>query len=451
MSKDTNPEFFGKNLAVFGDIIFNLETPDPAVPLSSPRPKVSGTEAYAAWGESNDFPQLVIEKVERDTEIGALLDWKGRLLQGKEVIAVVKVWNEDKGDFDRKRINVPKINEFLSSIAFQRYWREACTDFTWFQNIFPDMIKSRDGKTIATISCHHAPWTRLGKMDKYGTVKKAYVSAEWPAAKVGDGNTMEFNVVDPYNSNVVEDTKSNTNLKRFVYPASYASPGKAYYALAPWIAFVNSSWYQIKNLIPAWKLKFMQRILSAAKIVSIPHNYWRIAHADWHTIGPEEQANRKKAKMKDISEKLSGLEGVGATIMSEIGVDDAGKDIPSIKIESVESGFTDGQHLEDSQEASQHLMRALNVDPTLVGNGPGRGNDSGSGSDKRIAMNIATAILTPYRNVILEPLKFKAEYDGWTTEFPGLDFDVVEVNLGTLDQGPTSKVSNPVTPQTPAK
>jgi len=449
MSKGTT-EFFGKGLAVHGDIIFNLETPETAVPMYSPRPKETSSSPVAFWGEGNDFPQQVIAKVEADTEIGALLDWKGRLLQGKEVVAVERVWNEAKRDFDTVRINDQQINDFLADIPWQRYWREACTDFTWFQNIFPDLIKSKDGNSIAVISCHHAAWTRLGRMDKTGTVKTGYVSAEWPEAKPDGEYTQKFTVVDPYDSSIVEKTKANNALKRFIYPVSYASPGKAYYALAPWIAFVNSSWYQIKNLIPVWKLQFLQRILSAAKMVSIPHTYWAIANKDWNSLSPKEQKEVKKAKIKEISEKLTGIEGVGSTILSEIGTDDAGREIPSIKVESIESGFKDGEHLEDSQEASQHLMRSLNVDPTLVGNGPGRGNDSGSGSDKRIAMNIATAILTPYRNVILEPLIFKAKYDGWYKRYPNLRFEVVEVDLGTLDEGPTSKVSNLVTTQ-PAK
>lgn len=433
------------DFAMVGDIIINMETPDPAVPMDSPVVKESGSNPVSFWGEQNDFPQQTIKQVEADTELPALLDWKGRLLQGKEVIAVQMVYNPEKKDFDVQRVDDQEINDFLADIPFQRYWREACIDFTWFHNIFPDLIKSRDGKTIAAISCHHAPWTRLAKMDKTGTIRKAYVSANWPNAKPGDGYTKEYVVVDPYSASIIEDIRSKPNLKRFIYPVSYHSPGKAYYSLAPWISFINSDWYKIKNLIPQWKLKFMKRILSAKYILTIPVNYWKSVNKDWDGLDKKEQTEIKKAKVKEISEKLTGMEGVGATILSEIGFDSEGKEIPSIKLTPIESGFKDGEHLEDSQEASQHLMRGLNVDPTLVGNGPGRGNDSGSGSDKRIAMNIATAILTPYRNVMLEPVYIKAKYDGWTERIKNLRFITVEVELGTLDEGPTATVKNPVT------
>jgi len=446
MNIDKKVEFLSDSMAIVSDIIINMETPDPAVPMDSPRPKESGSSDVSFWGPENKFPQEVIEKVENDTELGALLDWKGRLLQGKEVIAVQLVYNPDKKDFDTQRIDDDEINDYLASIPFQRYWREACIDFTWFHNIFPDLIKSKDGQSIATISCHHAAWTRLAKMDNTGTVTKAYVSANWPEAKPGDEYTKDYTVVDPYNSSVIENTKNKKGLKRFIYPVSYHSPGKAYYSLAPWVSFINSDWYEIKKLIPQWKLKFMKRILSAKYVLSIPINYWKSVNKDWDNLTKEAQLDIKKAKVKEISEKLTGIEGVGATILSEVGFDNEGKELPAIKLTPIESGFQSGEHLEDSQEASQHLMRALNVDPTLVGNGPGRGTDSGSGSDKRIAMNIATAILTPYRNIILEPAYFKAKYDGWTERVKNLRFVVVEVELGTLDEGPTAVIKNPVTP-----
>jgi len=452
MSSTVNQlEFRGDDVAIYNDIIIDMWTPDPAVPMKSPRPKETGSLEYSPWGEGNDFPQQTIAKVEADTELGALLNWLGRLLQGKQVVAMQEVWNEEKKKFDIVEVKDQEIKDFLSSISWKRYWREACVDFTWFQNIFPDMFKSKDGKSIATISCHHAAWTRLGKMNGSGTVEKAYVSAMWPDSKVGDEYTQEHKVVDPYDASLIENLKADTKLTRFIYPVNYPSPGKAYYSLSPWIAFINSDWYKIKNLIPKWKLRFMERLLSAAKLLTIHPNYWRTAYKDWDALGRDEQLELKKAKVKEISASLSGIEGAGATILTEMVTDNDGKPVPGFTLTSIESGFKDGQNLEDSQEASQHLMRAMNVDPTLVGNGPGRGKDAGSGSDKRIAMNIATAILTPYRDVILEPLVLKAMYDGWKDRIQNLFFSVVEVDLQTLDEGSTSKDSIAVNTQPATK
>ncbi|MCX2473568.1 hypothetical protein OQZ33_04405 [Pedobacter sp. MC2016-05] len=446
-----NITFVDKDIAVLSDhrLIVAMESEPVAALSSSPRPKEeSGTNGVAFWGDDNLFPQNLLKEAEADTELSPLLDWKGRVLQGKEIIAVNMVWNEIKKDFDVVRINDEEINSFLSNIRTKRYWREACVDFTWFQNIFPDLIKNKGLDKIVSIGTHDAAWCRWGLMDKKGNITECFVSAQWEdSPKPTEKEKVDTHpVIDPYDADVIEKLLTDKKIKRFVYPVNYPSPGKAYYPLAAWTSFVFSAWFKIKKKIPTWKLKFMERVLSANKFLNIPLSYWPSVHKDWHKLTTEQQAEIKKAKVMQINEQLSGENGVGKTILSEVGLDENNKELPSFKIVPIESGFKDGEHLEDSQEASQHLNRALNVDPTLVGSGPGRGNDAGSGSDKRVAFNIYTAILQPHREVILEPLYFIAQFNKWTDKYKNLRFIVKEVDLQTLDQGNTSIEKNPVTP-----
>lgn len=432
------------------DVVVALAEPT-AIPATQPTPKKASGTTLAIWGEDNLFPQNVIEEAEKDTELPAILDWKGRVLQGRKVIAVQDVWDEAKQDYKTVRVNDQEINDFLSGRIFKRYWREACIDFTWFQNIFPDLIKNVDGKKIAYIGTHDASWCRWELMDNNGVIKKCFVSAQWKdgAKETDTEKVATHTVVDPYSPTLIEDLTADTKTQRFVYPINYPSPGKAYYPSAAWTSFLFSTWFTIKKNIPIWKNKLMTRVLSAKFIITIPINYWPAAHKDWHKKTATEQADIKKAKLKDINDKLTGMDGVGSSILSEVGFDESGKELPAFKVIPIDSGFKDGEHLEDSQEASGHLNRANNVDSTLVGSGPGRGKDAGSGSDKRVAFNIYTATLQPYRDVILEPLDFIAEYNGWKKSYPNIQFKVLEVDLQTLDQGSTSVETNPVTPPTP--
>lgn len=431
-------------------VIVAIAAEPTAVPSTAPKPKAEGgaNSIIAPWGENNDYPQQILKEAEGDTELLPLLEWKGRVLQGREVVAVNLVWDDGKKDFKVERINDEEITKFLNTLNWKRYWREACVDFTYFQNIFPDLIKSKDNNRIAIINTHDASWCRWGVMDNDGNIKKCFVSAEWQDGAKADDKTkvMEHPVIDPYDPEVIEKIKNDKKVKRFVYHANYPSPGRAYYPIAGWHSFLFSDWFQIKKNVAKWKRKFMERVLSAKFIITIPTNYWPAVHKDWESKSKEEKLKIKKEKVKEINDSLTGLEGAGSSILSEVGFDHEGKELPAIKIIPIESGFKDGEHLEDSQEASQHLNRALNVDSTLVGSGPSRGNDAGSGSDKRVAFNIYTAILQPFRDVILEPLYFIADYNGWTDRYPNIRFKVLEVDIQTLDQGPTSKETNPVTP-----
>jgi hypothetical protein len=80
MSKITDPLFISDSLSLIGNdkIILNLVDTDPALELDAPAVKEAGSGDVASWGDTNEFPQNLIAKVETDTELGALLDWKGR-------------------------------------------------------------------------------------------------------------------------------------------------------------------------------------------------------------------------------------------------------------------------------------------------------------------------------------------------------------------------------------
>lgn len=453
MSVVDKVEYIGNGLALLGEhgIIVSMGVDEVAVAPSTPKPEKpgeGGNSEVAFWGEDNDFPQQVIELAEKDTELPPLLDWKGRVLQGREVVAVNMVWNEEKKDFDVERINDEEINNFLAHRTFKRYWREGCVDFSWFANFFPDLIKSVSLDKIAYLGVHEACWCRWNKQNDKGVTTVCFVSSNWPAAKSTNASTLKFPVVDPYDPMVVDKMKKDKRIKRFVYPSSYPTPGKAYYPSAPWHAFLFSQWYTIKQLIPKMKVSLMQKIMSAKWVLSIPVNYWPAVHPDWATKTPEDRLTIKKAKVKEINDSITGVDNTGKLILFEVGYDQEGKELPGWKLDPLQDTIKDGQHLEDSREASEHLMRGLNTDPALVGDGPGKNNNGSSSSDKRVAFNIAVALLQPYRNILLEPLDFVAEFNGWKDSYPNLRFKVLEIELETLDKAhATSKEVNPVTPK----
>ncbi len=421
-----------------GDVLVDMGQVYNLAPLSKPpsSPKIKGesqSSEIANWGEDNDFPQQVIKAVEQSTELPALLDWQARALQGKEVVAFQRYFNEEAERWSFKPIVDLDIDSFLQDTTFKRYMREASTDLFWFWNVFPELIKSVDGKSIAYLGTQDASFCRWSRMDKNGSVKNCYVNAKWPEAKVTDTETIKYDVIDPYSNTRVEDVQ---NLKKdsFIYPVSYPSPGKSYYQLAKWNGFLTSGWADIARRIPLSKRSLLERMLSAKYILQIPVNYWPSAYKDWNKLTMEQQMQIKKNKVKEVNDQLTGSLNEGKTILVEVGFDLAGKELPGWKIIPIEQVKIDGNNLEDSREASEHLMRALGVDPTLVGDGPGKKLGGGSGSDKRVAFNIYVALLQPYRDVILEPLYFIAEYNGWVNKYPGLCFKMIEIELETLDK-----------------
>ncbi|GGH28260.1 hypothetical protein FAZ19_19695 [Sphingobacterium alkalisoli] len=404
-----------------------------SAPPASPVKKEQDQSEIANWGEENDFPQKIIEAAKLSTELVPLMDWQSRALQGREVSAMQRFFDSEKGEWALKAVGDADIDAFLQDRRFKRYMREAAVDFFWFWNVFPELIKSIDEKTIAYLGTQDASHCRWSKMDAKGRILKCFVNANWPEAKAKDKETITYDVIDPYSNTSIDEVR-NSKAKSFVYPISYPSPGHNYYQLAKWNGFLASGWYDIAKNIPKTKVSVMKRMLSVTHILYIPADYWPNAYKDWGKKSPEDKTAIKKAKVKEINDQLTGADNAGKTILAEIVYDHNGKPLPGWEIKPVEQLKLDGNHLEDSREASEHLMRALGVDPTLVGDGPGKKLGGGGGSDKRMAFNIYVALLQPYRDVILEPLYFIAEYNGWLAKYPGLCFKTTEIELETLDK-----------------
>lgn len=444
-------EFINENLALVGngEVIVSignaLALGDISKQPASPKQKSDDANSTLAnWGDDNDFPQQVISVAEKSTELPALLDWKARALQGKEVIAMQRYLevdpnNSENSKWKYKPIDDPEINDFLTDTTTKRYFREASLDIVWFFNVFPELIKSKKGDKIVYIGTQDASFCRWGKQNNKGIIEKCFVNANWPEAKPENSETIKYKVIDPYNPDRIKVVKDDKQTNSFIYPCSYPSPGKVYYQLSAWHGFISSGWAKISRAIPESKQAVMEKMLTAKYIIRIPFSYWQAVHQDWPKLTDEQRTALKLTKLKSINDQLTGSQNAGKTILNEFGKSMDGQDIPAWEVKELENNTKGGEHLEDSREASEHLMRSLGVDPTLVGDGPGKKMGGGSGSDKRVAFNIYVALQQPYREVLLEPLYFIADYNGWSEKYKGLTFKVLEVEMQTLDQGNTSK------------
>jgi hypothetical protein len=124
------------------------------------------------------------------------------------------------------------------------------------------------------------------------------------------------------------------------------------------------------------------------------------------------------AEKKAFEDFLTGNEKAGSSLMIPVENDPITKKVyEGWQIEAVDNKIKDGVYIEDSQEASSHLMFALGVDPTLIGNSPGKGMGAGSGSDKNAAFNAYISLCQIHQDLILEPLHFIRDYNGWNPEY----------------------------------
>lgn len=424
------------NVAFLPGISAAVMVEQPSVKPSSPQVKKTTSSEIIPWGDNNSLPQDVIETTSKSTEFMPLLEKKMAIVYARGFFPSEIIGYDDEGNYKFKPIFDPEILAFLRQNNIERFCQEYLMDFGMFFNCFDELLLSKDRSKIVQIVHQETAYCRYKKTNTKGILDEVVINANWPNAKYDSEESIKIPLVDPYNLNRVQDLRDSKH-QRIVYPTHYSTPGKSYYQLAHNYGWIASGWADVSAAIPKWKTALMKNQITVKYLIRIPYTYWIQTYSDWDQK-PELQATRKREKLAQVNAWLTDVENTGKSIMTEYGMDQQlQKEIPGWEIKAIDGNkFESGAYIEDSQEASAHLMRSLGIDSAIVGAGPGKKMGAGSGSDKRVAFDIAVATAAFYRNPLIEILNFIADYNGWNERYNNLlQWTWRDTIITTLDKG----------------
>ena len=374
--------------------------------------KVQGQ--VAAWGSNNLYPQSRKELIEKDTELPALLDLKKNMLVGRGLMVYKMEGYHDDG---REKLiadpnGLPAAMDFIMKSGTRRWLREAAVDVNHFFNIFPELIPSRDRKTITDIHHQEATDCRWEIMNEKGVIQNCWINPDWENYK--QRHTHVLPVIDKNDPDAIENLRAGKKWN-YIYPVSYSTPGRKYYQLPHHDGFFESGWYDVSQAIPEFKKYLMQNQMQIKYHVEIDEKWWSDKYPGFEDMPEDEQKKIMTKELKRFNDFLTGSKRAGKSLQTFMKWDPDSKQYRGAwRITELGDKQKDGKYIEDSREASMHKLRALGLDPTIAGMGPGRDNNSaGSGSDKWAAIKMYLAGLHSMRETLLEPIDFIFEYNGW--------------------------------------
>jgi hypothetical protein len=419
----------------------------PRAPLA-PQVKVTGDVAeantFAKWGTDNLLPFTIINAVNSNAVLSQAIYWKsnavisGGLAYGNLVI-------DENGREKLERVIDPVVEEWLYKSNVPRYLREASMEYYKFWNVFPELILSNDRNTIASLSCHESAHCRWGLQNTKGLIDTCYINAQWDnGGKWDSPETEKISVIDVY-YDPVATVRAQTALASFIYPLAGTSSGKTYYQDAPWHALINQGWLDVANGIAKYKKAILKNSMHVKYQLEIAEWWFQAKYADWDSK-PALKAQRMQAELTAFNQKMKGEDGAGNSLINMKRIID-NKEYSGWTITAIPDLMKDDKYLGDSQESDSHIFFALGLDATLIGTVPGKGMGAGSGSDKRVAMNIAIANSKAEQDIILEPLNFIFRFNGFVNPATGLPYTIWFKNywVTTLDTG--KETSAKPTPQ----
>ncbi len=396
----------------------------------------------ASWGKNNDYPQKVIEAVKISGSASSGLRFLRKSHYGNGIV-LMKDEATEEGKKKSRLIpteDQPEIATFFKNSQIKRFSKEVIMDLEWWSLGFPEYILSNNYATINKVKRQKTAWCRFEMMnEENGLVEHVYISQRFGKGSVDlEGEFVEkVPLIDSYWSpeEVKAYCKAN-GIKKFIRPIFYPLLDEAFYPEAEWHSVVKSGWLDVANSVPELKKALFANQMTIKYLIEIDERYFeKIYQGEWSKKSVDERKSVRQDVIDSINDGLVGNQKAGKTIQSMLLTGSDGKQFSAVKITALDDKLKDGSYLPEAEAANSEVLFALGVDPTLIGAGiPGGKLGAGSGSDKREAFTILSALKKSDRETTLEVFEFIQEYNGWD---PTIKFAFENTILKTLDANPT--------------
>lgn len=405
-----------------------------------PKEIKKGKRGFVPWGESNNLPELMLEKIRKDEVMSSNMFFNVLCAYGAGFI-----YKRESGE---KETN-DEIKKFFRHNRMGKFFLEEHTDLKHFFFSVPVIILSADGKKIVQIRHKEAQYCRFETCNpKTGKIEHVFF-ANWPDdPKEKDVETIPvLDEDDPYGDLLVRMGKepgpdgkkgAPSEDRIFAIPIRIPTPGNKYYPFPYYCSVFNSGWYDNKTMIPQAKKAKMVNGMVVKYQVEIHKDYWTTLFTEEAISDPAKKKARKQTEFDNIKTFLSGVENQGKVWFSTYYVDPNGKEQKMVRITILDKGKEGGDYIEDTEEASNIVCYAQGVHPSLIGATPGKAKGSMGGSDKRELFTMKQSLECAFRHMLIEVFELIRDYNEWPDD---LVFDIPHLMLTTLDEGTDAKTT----------
>jgi hypothetical protein len=430
----------------------------------------------AFWGEDNRFPNNIEQQMAYCGVGKSGLDWKARALWGNGIVPgkLVGIDPQTKEDIFEPldRTKYKDVYEFIENRSMFRFWIEYLQDWVWYFNCFPEVILSKDAKTITGLVHQESCDSRFKQMDLKGQFPTVFLSKLWGAsgdqfAKFDPTKTMRgllqnpqqllqvdniyvkgldaIDMYDALNSLTAIGMKKagGSGLNSAILPVNYPSVNKTYYQVPFWDGARLGGWVEIASKIPSLIKTLYNKAFRIKYHIEVPESYFpkKYGVEAWDSMTEPQQTEKRKTLLKEMDDFLTGEENAFKSFVSffEIATTDK-KEYGSVKITVIEDKSNIDKDLITGSAADIQVLVSMGINPTLFGAVTiGTGQQRSGGSDIREAFLLYSASLNLERQVMLEPLYLVRDYNrevGGMAEWEAdIQFRVRDTILRTLDTG----------------
>jgi len=400
-----------------------------------------GDYRIAPWGESNNLPAEVFDMIEKSEVVGTNNQFNILMAYGQGIKPMIRTIEGDKTKY--VDCGDERVLEFFENNDISGYYLEQCSDMATFNNVFPEIILTKDLQEVYSLRHKEAIYSRYGVADKYGNIFRHFYSAKWKDGANEDNMVVTdvLNKFNPYNDLVTRIKERKVKVPRFIVPVNFPTPGKVYYSRPPFWSIFRSGSYDFSTMIWEFKKTLLKNGLKVKYIIYVSDKYWsKIFSEEKIDINsPEAVQARIEKELQTFKDFMSNEKSSGKGLLvfkQMVAAGSSAIEEKYLTIDVLKTDLKGGEFLEDSSEVSNMISYAMSVHPNLIGSAPGKSGGAMSGTDKRELFMIKSALMKPYRDRLLKPLYLVKRFNNWPKD---LEFVVPDFEFTTLDKNKSGK------------
>ena len=374
---------------------------------------------YMPWGDDNEMPFHVLDKIEHDETLSTCQLFNAELCYGAGLS-----YNTDNCSTTVQN----EITDFCLDNNLPAYFLGVCQDFKHFGWCVTVLYFSANQR-IVQLARKEAAYCRLSPADAHGTIHEV-LYANWRRA-VQSSDIEHIPLLNP--SAPYQDLRQRIlthNLPpKLAIITRVPTADSTYYPIPHYAAIFQSKWYDIKQLIATAKKAKLENSAPIKYQIEIADKYWESIFRREHITDPLLRQQRVRREQEQIISFLTGAENAGKVWFSTFYVSPDGHEQHDVVINRIDSDKEGGDWETDIQEAVNIICFTMRVHSNLVGSVPGKAQTNNSGSDKRELYTIAQALQKPYHDLLFLPHRIIIRHNQWQPAFPETPF----IQLTTLD------------------
>lgn len=384
------------------------------------------TLKYAMWGDDNLAPIHMLKNIEKDTVIFQSSQFNIASHYGSGLT----YYREKRTKFgiEEDYSSISEIDDFIEANELNAVFCESVQDYEKIGNRIVSFLPNAGRDKIARILRKDAAWSRWEVQDKASRkVKQLYYNADWERDH-DNKNGDTFPVLDMFDP-IGDLTKRIKTGREFIFRNKVFTSNRYYYELANVEVIMNSGNIEMKDKLKAAYKALIDNSLGIAYHIKVTNEYClkQIPKADyskWETEPGYRSEVLKRIKEK-IDKFLTGVDNQGKSILSVKYRNDKGELEDGIEIQTLDNTIKADKWLPSMQQYHAESYNAMEVDPSNTGIS-NKNDGMNSGSEKKNAFFNNKATLDIDRLYTLMPFYFVARFNGWTKQYPGFKWKVMD-------------------------